>query len=364
MRTGDEWAADAVWTGWHLQCCVYFVSKTTITGAKQRLGALFATAHLDVITATQRSFECVQEYCHDSSKPSAAQCADPFCFGLWPTGTTGNQGGAHLQQLVALVRDGARSLTHLINGGADIQAVAGHVHFLKEFIAEQDTPRSSDFVPLILYLCSRESGTGKSHWVWQGGFDAEMEKRGLPYRSADIYVWQGDSGGSANWITPDARDAEVWLMEEACGQHCKPDLLKTAWDRGPCRMQYKGSFLQCKAKVWIVCTNFELDEHWPKLKLERPEVWERHYTALKRRLDEWGFRPDFRRFLREKRLERRLEAQGGLRIVPPTRRISPEPVEETDPLEHLLQPTEGHTLRRTDSDSRRWWEMRATHSEV
>lgn len=329
---------------------MYFVQKTTITGAKTRLGPRFATAHLDVITQTQRSFDCVQEYCHDSGKPSAAQCCLPFCFGTWPTGNTGNQGGAQLAQMTALMRE-RRPLTllQLLDEGVEPAAVAGHMQYWQQMRRELQPTRGTKHRPWWVFLHSAESGTGKTFWVDCGGLEAWLQQlnatQGTNYSMDDVYVWQGGSGGNATWVTEDAIGKRIWIWPETAGQHCTMDACKTLIDRGPCRMQCKGGFVECLAEIHVWTTNFTLEEHWAKLKLERPDHWQRCYTALKRRLDEFGYFPDFRRFLREKRLEARLTQQGGLRVVEPTRRVEPEEIDTEN-----MPP-----LRRTDSQSLAWY---------
>lgn len=310
--------------------------KTTFTGLKNLLGPDWSTVNITVCTPNERSLERVQEYCNDPAKDTACQFCDMFRFGVLPSGTTGNQGGAELEHLTHLIRtQQVNSILSAIDNGADIKALAGHIPFFRCLLAEAEPKRGTDFTPRIYWLESAESGTGKSHWVSNGGLEFELEKINLtlpsdkkPYSMDDCYYWAANTGGYAGWVTEDARAKRIWIMEEACGQYASPDGQKRLWDRGPYRMQCKGGFVECCAEIFVVTTNFGLDQWWPKLKEEHPDQWERQYTAVKRRLDEWGITPNFRLFLRQKRLERRLTQEGGIRVREPTRRISPEPMQD------------------------------------
>lgn len=317
---------------YHIQFYVASKAKTTFTGMKAKLGGdAWRTAKFVICTEEERSLQRVEEYCNDPAKRdgTAVQACDMFRFGVPPTGKTGNQGPSELENLVGVLRaQGPLSILQAIDAGANVPALAGHMQFYKALCEELDVPRGSNFTPQIYWLCSSESGTGKTHWVNNGGLAEVLAAKDMSMD--DVFFWQGDSGGSANWITHRARGKRCWVMEEARGQHCTPDMLKTCWDRGPCCLQGKGFFVECHAEIWVIMTNFELEEWFGKLKMTAPDTWERHYTALKRRLTEWGVRPNFKTYLRQKRLEKRLTEQGGLRVLAPTRRITPEPMQSID----------------------------------
>ena len=327
--------------GAHIQCYLVFKDRNSIVACKNKLGGAFDHMHFVVASESQRSLQCVEDYCQDQHKEGVSQTTDPFCFGIMPSGKVGKTDTEHIrQQLLA----GKSFKDFIRDGELDLDQLCKYQRILQYGERAFGATRGTDFTPRIIWLESAESGTGKSFYVLQGGLEADY---GI--KLEDCYFWNGSTGGSTNWVDEGAIGKTVWIMQEARGQHCTPDALKDLWDRGPMQMQCKGGMVQCLAHTFVVTTNFKMREWFQKLKLDQPEQWERHMVALERRLNEWGVRPNFKGYLRNWRLEQRLAAAGGLTIrgPSPSRRITPERMDSPDStLDGLSQEAVAQELER------------------
>lgn len=322
--TGDDYETEYLDLGAHLQVYIVLRTRESFTRAKQILdgtGEDWArTFNFTVATETERSLKFLEEeYCNNPQKEGVSDTTDFFRFGVFPTGKPGNANKDDmLQQL-----KGGKTLKRHIEDGTDLDMLIKCQRLIQFAERAFGAKRGTDFAPRIIWLCSKESGTGKSFYVLNGGLEKDY---GI--KLDDCYFWNGSTGGSTGWVTEDAIGKHVWVMQEACGQHCTPDALKELWDRGPAQMQCKGGMVECLAHTWVITTNFDLDEWWGKLKIDNPDKWERHMVALRRRLQEWGCYPNFKAYLRNHRLEQRMTEQGGLRVrangTLELRRITPE----------------------------------------
>lgn len=296
-----EWCPTAVapQLGGHLQFYAVAKKKVTITGFKALLGDSWSSCHLEVCTDTQRSLQCVEEYCNDPYKDSADDHSDLYRFGVFPTGNAGAQTLDDLRkQLVA-----GASLKRLIeDGGAELELLSKHQRFIETCQKIFGEKRDPKVAPRI-WILTGPSGTGKSFW-WKQKFG----------EGPNVYRWSLNSGGNSTWVTDLAIGAKVWVIEEFSGQ-VQPDLIKEICDYGTPQVQSKGNYVNCCATDIVITSNFEVEEWWGKLKAERPEAWERHMTAIRRRFQEFETKVDYRQTLRNFRLQQRLEAAGGVQVT-------------------------------------------------
>lgn len=323
-----EWAPNPApgRNGAHVQAYVVVPQKKAIGGWKALLRGLLPAFPEDIddlnlaekswvrfCTDEERSLQRVEEYCNDPQKDSADDGTDMFKFGVFPTGKKGNQGGAVIESLRPRLLAGESFTSFLNDGSIPLEELSRHRGLFLECEKRCMPERGYDFDPIWFHLHSEDSGVGKGHWVQNGGLEAAT---GGKYKFPDdVYKFCANTGGNANWVTHKAAQCEVWWLDEWNGEsHCRQDGFKQLVDRGPFVFQGKGFTVPCMAKVIITTSNFSLEECWPTVKKDNPEVWERNMIAIRRRFREFGQTPNFRLFLREKRLERRLTEQGGLRV--------------------------------------------------
>lgn len=317
--------------GAHLQFYVVVPRKITLTGLKALLSAkagCWNRCHVVVCTETERSLAKVKEYCYDDDKESKAAFVEKYMIGTFPSGSTGNQRGAELESLRERLVTGT-SLRELVQSGdVPLAALSTHMRFIDRCEEEFSPKRQLQQDPVWIFM-QGESGAGKTFWIEKGGLEAWSN--GKYKYPDDVYTWTGHTGGNANWITKEATAFKVWHMVEMDGDsHGHQNMVKNLVDRGPCRVQGKGYFVECLAEVIITTSNLPLNQWWAKQKQEHPDVWERHMAAINRRFNEFGYVPNFRLWLRSARLAQRLVAPQGEAgpSAPPTRRISPVSVLE------------------------------------
>lgn len=317
--------------GAHLQYYVVTPKKITLPGLKNVLSSTAACwnrSHLVMCTATERSLDCVKEYCYDDEKDSKADFVEKFMIGTFPSGNTGNQRGAQLEQLRERIMEGASLRELALAGDVPLDLLAPNMRFIDRMTEEFRPRRNLQQDPVWIYMFSAESGTGKTYWVEKGGLEAWSNGK---YTFDDVYTWSSETGGNARWITPEASSKRVWHLQEFSGNHCRQDAFKEMIGRGPYRVQGKGIFVECLAEVIITTSNFDIEECWADLKAEKPDIWERNMVAIRRRLRDFGHTPNFRLYLRNARLmERYMQAQQEQGAGPtPSRRISPVSVLDT-----------------------------------
>lgn len=318
----DDMDAEFPNLGAHLQCYLVFKKRQSITACKTQLGSWATIMNFTVATESERSLQTVEEYVNDPHKDGVSHEEDSFRFGIFPDGKPGKTDTEFIRKQCL---DGKTLKRFIQEGELDMDQLVKYQRIIQYSERAFAQVRGTDFTPRIIWLESAESGTGKSFYVLQGGL---LQDFGISLD--DCYFWNGSTGGSTGWVDEGAIGKTCWIMQEAAGQHCTPHALKDLWDRGAMQMQCKGGMVQCLATTWVITTNFSLREWWGKLKLDKPEEWERHMTALERRVREWGVRPNFKGYLRNWRLEQRLTQQGGLKVRAngqlELRRITPEPV--------------------------------------
>jgi len=285
--------------GGHLQYYVVFTKKITIVGGKRLLGDAWRTAKFCEATDEERSLECVQLYCNNPHKDSVDHESDMYNFGVFPSGKTG--AAATLEDIRPALLNGT-TLKRLIQGGdVSFDVLSKHLRIIEKCESLFDKGRDGTVTPKV-YILIGESGTGKSWW-WNNKFDPE-----------DVYVFNTNNGGGAQWATADAAGKGVWVLEEFRGGLAMQAFLQ-AIDRWQYKFQIKGGHVQCMAHTFVICSNVEVEDWWGKMKLEQPSLWETNMGAVRRRLTEFGERPNFKRELRNWRLEQRLAGAGGIEVV-------------------------------------------------
>ena len=171
-------AAAAGRLGAHIQWYCVVPNKTTFAGLISKLGPELAGTHLEVCTANQRSLETVREYCNDPHKDSADDGSDMFSYGIFPSGAPGNQKGATLEQFRELITSGITVKDLILDGQIELGMVNGSLRLLEKCERLFQPGRGSSHTPRVVVLYSKESGTGKSHYVHNGGLERRLEAAG------------------------------------------------------------------------------------------------------------------------------------------------------------------------------------------
>ena len=304
--------------GAHVQWALYTKKKTTVAGVKAKLDTLprIKGSHIVVCTESERSLACVKDYCYDRDKQSAFQEAEMFMEGTWPTGKPGNQGACEVQELMdALEEHGPMSIRTALRAGVQAGPLSRHLRLWDRASAEYQEERSLTPAEFEVHVLIGEPGTGKSCYVAHN------------YPKEDVYRWDLSNGGNTCWVTLAALGKSIWVVPEfRCDMPF--GLLLRLCDLYPLTLQYKGGEMQCCARTIVLESNWEIPTWYAGMKEKDPAGWELNMAALNRRLKPkaeggFGVYPNYRTWFHQFKLEERLTQQGGLRVVPPTRRIIP-----------------------------------------
>lgn len=312
---------------YHIQFYVALRRKRSFAQVKALLGDAWASAHFEVCTDEERSLERVEEYCNDPGKPDGTACqfVDMFRFGKAPSGKKGNQGKCEVQQLVALLEEhGPVSLRDALQLGAAPGALSRHLR-LWDRLRYEYSPQRSHFDRWV--ILTGPPGTGKGHCVNPGPGNLGMLQELYGIQPDDCYVWTLNNGGNAVWLDERAVGKTCLIVHEFNGQ-LPPNFVKELIDHSRLSIQSKGGQIECCFTTVVFTSNFEPTQWWAKLQTEQPEHYKVHWAAIERRIKDFGVMPNYRQWRRNKLLEQRLAAQGGLHVVEPgsapRRRITPE----------------------------------------
>jgi hypothetical protein len=244
-----------------------------------------------------------------------------FLEGTWPSGKSGNQGGCEVQELMeALEEHGPMSIRAALRAGVQPGPLSRHLRLWDRASAEYQEARSLKPDEFEVHVLIGPPGTGKSCYVAHN------------YPKEDVYRWDLSNGGNTCWVTLAALGKPIWILPEwRCGMPF--ELFLRVCDLYPLTLQYKGGELQCCARKVVIESNWEIPTWYGGLKEKDPNGWESNMAALHRRLKPkadggFGVYPNYRTWFHQFKLEERLTQQGGLRVVPPTRRITPLPTQD------------------------------------
>lgn len=348
---------------YHIQfyCVTAANGRCTVTGLKRLLPDEWNTLHGEVCTENERSLQCVEEYCNDPAKPDGTACqfVDMFRFGIFPSGKPGAE---KLEDIKDQLLNGTfKNLQDVIEkSGLELDTISRHQKFFDALWEIYGRGRSGEQRPYGFILIG-PSGTGKSFWWKMGGLKAALEAKGIDTSGMDIrdggrdvYKFNLTAGGYVTFVTKQMAGKIICIIEEFNGQFPK-DLFKQILDYGQVQLQGKGFFMNLDAWIFVFTSNHEIRQWWPNAKEKNPEAWERDMEAVERRIKEFCEFPNYKLYRRSWLLEQRLIQQGGLRIVGPTRRITPEPMETDAPRAPSPSPMEDDEWAGMSPYSRHQW---------
>lgn len=300
----------------HMQFYIITTAKTTLTGLKKGLGSWFVEAHFVPATETQRSTDCVRDYCQkDETRLTGAT---PFEYGVYSPGRAGARSLDDLRSMLGTA--GCATWEEAIESGIPWDLLGRSHTFVKEVLQLRAPRRSPDCQPRFIRLIG-ESGTGKTWYVHKHFPEA---------------YWWTMAGTGGFWITIDAAGKSVIVLDDYRSWIPFGILLRCI-DRGRLTLPCKGGQVEICATTWIFTSNLPMREWYAKMRDEHPVEWEVNMKALERRFNDFGEEPDYHAEYKSWRAEQRVAALeraferplGGAAPAAP-RRLSPEPMLEAD----------------------------------
>jgi hypothetical protein len=279
---------------YHAQIYLALYPKEKCTPGAQKLRDWGLLCHKKVATDEERSLERVEAYCQKDD--TRVEAFERFRFGVPPSGKAG-QSDMELIDLRKRFANGDTLVSMIRNGDVPWELLSKHLHFLKAAEVACGQGRGSSTKPTI-YLLIGESGSGKSYWARSHMEEFFPEKH---------YTWAMNSPTGC-WVTEDAAGKTCILIDEFRG-NCPMDVLLRVLDYGDMKLPYKGGFINLAATTFIITSNLEPREWWPKMRQEHPADWEASMLALERRFREFATRPHYKTWMHAERLRLRAEAQ-------------------------------------------------------
>lgn len=313
--------------------------KQTFTSMKNALGDAWTSSNFTICTAEERSLERVKAYCNDANKPSADKETQMFSYGTFPSGKPGRP---KLESFLDVIQQYDSVADLALSGEIPLGILNNSLKLVQELqAAKLQKPRALDKIRVI--VIQGAPGTGKTQYV--------------KFFHKDAVQWQVGNGASATWASVRVAKADKLWLEEFYGQGLTPEQLLRLCDSGEFTYRLPGGTeVQFQASTIVITTNAHPRDWYAGLKEKHTAAWQRWYEAFMSRCctpgaprpDDvhnanwrnrgWGEWPDYQKAVsdefakqateaRDAALLARLTQQGGLRIVGPSRRITPQRAE-------------------------------------
>lgn len=222
----------------------------------------------------------------------AAPNLEPFTFG---TVVSADESGRVSDTAIADAVRGGATYKELLDT-QDWFQLARLGNTLTRAMAVYGKERDASVTPQV-YLFIGESGTGKTWCVRELVAELKLQAYWLPL----------DAGGNNTFVTDEIVGAQALVLEDFRGQGLQMTQFLNLVDRGQFKMQTKGGFANVSATVFFITSNVEPESWWSGVKEKDPNGWEEKMKAVKRRLNEWQVKVNYKlRFRAWRLMEQRM----------------------------------------------------------